>query len=100
MQMATFAGRPNEARSEPRPLDAAAGHRATRLVVVSNRVSLPGEWTTRAGGLAVAMRDALRRSGGLWFGWNGEVEEAPPAEPTVLTRRSTRYATLALSPAE
>ena len=100
MQMAMIAGRPNEAQSDPRPLGAAAGHRAMRLVVVSNRVSLPGEWTTRAGGLAVAMRDALRRSGGLWFGWNGEVVEAPPAEPAVLTRRSTRYATLALSPAE
>src|SRR5512140_3021945 len=73
---------------------------AARLVVVSNRVTLPGEWTTRAGGLAIAMRDALRRSGGLWFGWNGEVVEDPPAAPDLLTRRRTRYATLALSPDE
>jgi trehalose 6-phosphate synthase len=73
---------------------------AGRLVVVSNRVSLPGEWTTRAGGLAVAMRDALKRSGGLWFGWNGEVVEEPPAEPALLNRRNTRFATLPLSPTE
>jgi trehalose 6-phosphate synthase len=71
-----------------------------RLVVVSNRVSLPGEWAARAGGLAVAMRDALRRSGGLWFGWNGEIVESPPDQPTITTQRNTDFATLALSPGD
>jgi trehalose 6-phosphate synthase len=42
-----------------------------RIVVVSNRVGDPRK--TLAGGLAVAVGDALRRSGGLWFGWSGEV---------------------------
>lgn len=42
----------------------------SRLVVVSNRVSLPTE--TRAGGLAVALRAALAEDGGLWFGWSGK----------------------------
>ncbi len=43
----------------------------SRLVVVSNRVAVPGE--SRAGGLAVGLLAALRERGGLWFGWNGKV---------------------------
>ncbi|MGH8125605.1 MAG: trehalose-6-phosphate synthase, partial [Rhodanobacteraceae bacterium] len=42
----------------------------SRLVVVSNRVAQPME--TRAGGLAAAMRAALKEHGGLWFGWSGK----------------------------
>ena len=40
----------------------------SRLVVVSNRVALPGE--NRAGGLAVALEAALQESGGLWFAYS------------------------------
>jgi trehalose 6-phosphate synthase (EC 2.4.1.15) len=43
----------------------------SRLVVISNRVALPGE--NRAGGLAVGLLGALRERGGLWFGWSGKV---------------------------
>lgn len=44
-----------------------------RLVVVSNRVATP-ESTDRAGGLAVALDEALREGrDGLWFGWSGEI---------------------------
>lgn len=43
-----------------------------RLVVVSNRVG-PLKDTGRAGGLAVALVDALTKTGGIWFGWSGEV---------------------------
>ncbi len=50
---------------------------AGRLVVVSNRVADPRK--TAAGGLAVALGDALSRSGGLWFGWSGHVVD--PAGP-------------------
>lgn len=47
----------------------------SRLIVVSNRVSLPSEDGSQ-GGLAVALQAALRESGGLWFGWSGrEVEK-------------------------
>ena len=49
----------------------------SRLVVVSNRVILPSERIQRAGGLAVAIREALGRSGGLWFGWSGELSDSP-----------------------
>ena len=47
----------------------------SRLIVVSNRVSMPSPDGSQ-GGLAVALQAALRQSGGLWFGWSGhEVEE-------------------------
>ncbi|MTI44727.1 trehalose 6-phosphate synthase [Roseibium hamelinense] len=45
-----------------------------RLVVVSNRVG-PLKDTGRAGGLAVALVDALTKTGGIWFGWSGNVSE-------------------------
>lgn len=45
-----------------------------RLVVVSNRVADPRK--PAAGGLAVALGDALRESGGLWFGWSGVAVDA------------------------
>ncbi|MEM6847188.1 MAG: trehalose-6-phosphate synthase [Pseudomonadota bacterium] len=47
----------------------------SRLVVVSNRVG-PLNDTGRAGGLAVALVDVLRKRGGLWFGWSGAVSES------------------------
>ena len=43
----------------------------TRLIVASNRTATPGE--ERAGGLAVALGDALAERGGVWFGWSGEI---------------------------
>jgi trehalose 6-phosphate synthase len=43
-----------------------------RLIIASNRTATPG--APRAGGLAVALWDALcERGGGIWFGWSGEV---------------------------
>ncbi len=48
-----------------------------RIVVVSNRVAPVNEGKAAAGGLAVAVLAALRRSGGIWFGWSGEVVPVP-----------------------
>jgi len=67
-----------------------------RLVVVSNRVALPGD-RGRAGGLAVALREALKRAGGLWFGWSGEIVEAASEAPAIVTEGRTLYATLDLN---
>jgi len=53
--------------------DTAAG--AGRLVVVSNRVAKLRK-NTQTGGLAVALVDAMRERGGLWFGWSGDIAEA------------------------
>jgi trehalose 6-phosphate synthase len=69
-------------------------------VIVSNRVSLPRERMSRAGGLAVALREALNRRGGLWFGWSGETTENPEPAPTIATAGRVSFATLDLSPAE
>jgi trehalose 6-phosphate synthase len=73
----------------------------SRLVIVSNRVALPREKAARAGGLAVALREALSRSGGLWFGWSGEITAGPPAdEPHVMRAGKIVYATVDLSEAD
>ena len=45
----------------------------SRLVVVSNRVADLEK--AQSGGLAVALGDALRQSGGVWFGWDGTIIE-------------------------
>ncbi len=47
----------------------------SRLVIVSNRVPPPGDKSASAGGLAVALKAALRERGGLWLGWSGETAE-------------------------
>jgi len=69
-----------------------------RLVVVSNRVPAPGDRLAHAGGLAIALRRVLQQSGGLWFGWSGEVAENPDAEPSLARAGRVAYATLDLSP--
>jgi trehalose 6-phosphate synthase len=50
----------------------------SRLVVVSNRVADPRK--PAAGGLAVALGDALNDTGGLWFGWSGKIIEPGESE--------------------
>jgi trehalose 6-phosphate synthase len=50
----------------------------TRLVAVSNRVE-PPRGAPLAGGLTVALVDALAAHHGLWFGWSGQI--APEAGP-------------------
>lgn len=49
-----------------------------RLVIVSNRVPSPTDRHQPAGGLAVALRDALKHGECLWFGWSGR--QIPDAE--------------------
>lgn len=72
----------------------------SRLVVISNRVAAPkarGE-TGAQGGLAGALNAALKKTGGLWFGWSGEeVEDASPT-PTIATYDGVTIATLDLAP--
>jgi trehalose 6-phosphate synthase len=68
-----------------------------RLVIVSNRVAMPRDTASRAGGLAVALREAMSDRGGLWFGWSGEVAESVAVEPHIENTRKITYATLDLS---
>ncbi|MFQ5618509.1 MAG: alpha,alpha-trehalose-phosphate synthase (UDP-forming) [Rhodospirillales bacterium] len=69
----------------------------SRLVVVSNRVAVTSVTKTRAGGLAVALQDALRKHGGVWFGWSGKVVPKTRAEPTITKDGPITYATVDLS---
>ena len=71
-----------------------------RLVVVSNRV---GDLTSSrpTGGLAVAVGESLRASGGVWFGWNGEIARGADLQrPQVRKAGSVRFVTTALTPEE
>jgi trehalose 6-phosphate synthase len=70
-----------------------------RLIVVSNRVAVPGGDAPRqAGGLAVAVNAALKRREGIWFGWSGRVaEDGAATQPTVTGRQRRTFITLDLS---
>jgi trehalose 6-phosphate synthase len=70
-----------------------------RLVCVSNRITLPRR-TAAAGGLAVGVLAALRRTGGVWSGWNGEFEDAEPGEPQIQIRDGVTYASYPLQRAD
>jgi len=67
-----------------------------KLVIVSNRVILPRERSARAGGLALGVGYALRRYGGLWFGWSGEVTEETSTTPQIVSSGNVTYATIDL----
>ncbi|MBL8272111.1 alpha,alpha-trehalose-phosphate synthase (UDP-forming), partial [Steroidobacter sp.] len=71
----------------------------TRLVCVSNRISLPRK-SAAPGGLAVGILSALKRTGGLWFGWGGETSDGEPGEPDIHIREGVSYATIELRKAE
>ena len=66
----------------------------SRLVVVSNRVAIPGE--NRAGGLAVALQGALGERGGLWFGWSGKSVREASGEVHEQVDGNIRYVTVDL----
>lgn len=72
----------------------------TRLVVVSNRVPNPAAGRTRAGGLAVALEQALKQNGGIWLGWSGEAVAEPEQTPKVTDVGAVAYAHLDLTPDE
>ena len=68
-----------------------------RLVIVANRVVVANDTKARAGGLAVALQDALQAHGGIWFGWSGKVVPKAPAEPSITRIGPVTYATMDLS---
>ena len=72
----------------------------SRLVVVSNRVPTPRAGQPQAGGLAVALSDALARRGGLWFGWSGQLSAGPVNRPRLVNHEGIDYATLPLARAD
>ena len=68
-------------------------HKPGRLVVISNRIALPGQTST--GGLASAMQATLQERGGLWFGWSGKVSNNEKLHR--VSHESVDYATFDLS---
>jgi trehalose 6-phosphate synthase len=70
----------------------------SRIVIVSNRVAVPDTSRTPvAGGLAVAVKAALKNRNGLWFGWSGRIEEKPDEEPRTVEVNKIAYALIDLS---
>jgi trehalose 6-phosphate synthase len=67
-----------------------------RVVIVSNRVPAPAEGSPRAGGLAVALKDAIK-VGGLWFGWSGRIAERTGGHAVVRRAGNIDFATIDLS---
>ena len=68
-----------------------------RLVVVSNRVSVPGDSTKRAGGLEVALRPLLQSNRGVWLGWSGKVAPADEIETRCIRHKNVDHVVTDLS---
>ena len=69
-----------------------------RLIIVSNRVAAPDpKGAPAAGGMAVAVKAALKNRKGLWFGWSGNVSEDPDAEPMMTDAKRVTYVLVDLS---
>ena len=68
----------------------------SRLIVVSNRVAPTQEGRPAAGGLAIGVLDALKETGGVWFGWSGETV-AEPSAPVIEKQGNVTYATVGLT---
>ncbi len=66
-----------------------------RLICVSNRVSLPRK-AAAPGGLAVGVLGALKHTGGVWFGWGGDLVDHDPGQPEVHIRDGVTYALIDL----
>jgi trehalose 6-phosphate synthase len=74
------------------------GRVVPRLIIVSNRVAVPGGEAPQAGGLAVAVNAALKQREGIWFGWSGRVtEDGVVPEPVVVERQRRTFITLDLA---
>lgn len=65
-----------------------------RLVLVSNRVPSPSDRGVKSGGLVAALGEVM--SGGLWFGWSGQVAERTGAAAQIRRSKGTIYATVDL----
>lgn len=69
----------------------------SRLVVASNRLTKATDKKAQAGGLAVALQDALQDHGGVWFGWSGKISANPDPNPAIKEVGPVTYATIDLT---
>ena len=70
-----------------------------RLVCVSNRVG-PVNDVGRAGGLAVALVEALKAYSGIWYGWSGKLDNQTGTRLSMESAGELTLATLDLSETE
>jgi trehalose 6-phosphate synthase len=69
-----------------------------RLIIVSNRVAVPDPaGGPVAGGMAVAVKAALKNRDGVWFGWSGNVTDEPTGEPRTVEVNKVTYVLIDLS---
>lgn len=68
----------------------------SRLIVVSNRVAPMSDGSQTAGGLAFGIYDALKKNGGIWFGWSGEVLSAGQPQIKIENHGPVTFATIGL----
>ena len=71
----------------------------TRLVAVSNRISVPRRGAV-PGGLAVGLLAAMQARRGLWFGWDGETAEVAAESPSVSRKEGVTFASIDFDQAE
>src|SRR6195952_4639394 len=77
------------------------GRLLSRLVIVSNRVTVPEPGKAPPpGGLAVAVNAALKNRQGVWFGWGGKIDDSQNAEPTIAVRDNVTYMVTDLATAD
>jgi trehalose 6-phosphate synthase len=62
-----------------------------KLIVVSNRVSLPTRSGSRAGGLEVALRAVFNEVPGVWFGWSGRVVPREEIETRTISGQNPTF---------
>jgi len=72
----------------------------SRLVVISNRVAIPGKDNCSPGGLAVGLEGALKESGGIWFGWSGNINSDNEHQVNVQHVNNIDYITMDLNAKE
>ncbi len=72
----------------------------SRLIVISNRVSVPKAAGAAGaqGGLAVALNSALREHRGIWFGWSGQETEEFTGHLDMQRNEGVTTATIDLEP--
>ena len=71
----------------------------TRLIMVSNRV-MDMSTAAQAGGVSVAIHDALVESDGFWFGWNGQIDDLAAEQPPATTSAGHTTVTVPLTAEE
>lgn len=69
-----------------------------RLIAISNRTA--ADATARAGGLAVAVWESLTSTGGMWFGWSGNIVKDDPGEPQVFSDEGVDFVVTDFTEAE